>query len=346
MAVTTAGALAAGAIAAPVIGGIMGSQEAAKDRAAANRARAEALAQYAGISIPEAEDMMINIQQLQSQGQLSPEMEQALNLGPSAMEQISLDPKIREKQMQALEAMSGFATGQPTSADMAGFELARRGAASEMQAKSSQLMQEMAQRGQAGSGAELIARLQSQQSGADMLQQAQMQQAQAMQQARLAALQQQSGMAGQLRSQEYGEQSNLAQARDAIARMNMQNAQQIAQRNIASRNQAAAANLAERQRIADTNAQMLNAQQQYNKQLQQQEFQNRMALAGAKAGQYGGQAAAAQQQAGQTAGMWSTIGQGLGTGLAGAITPQAAKYDTKSGQLLQQYDPYTGKKIE
>lgn len=332
---------------ATVAGAAIGSQEASKERDAANRARAEALAQYAGISIPEAEKMMLNLQQYETVGEYSPEMQQALSMGPSAMEGISLDPAVRARQMQALEQMAGFATGGPTSAESAGFELARQNAAAEAQAKSAQLMQEMAQRGQAGGGAELIARLKSGQSGAQMLQQAQLQQAQAMQQARLQALQDQSTMAGNLRTQDYSEQARLAEARDVINRMNLQNQQQIAASNIAARNQAQMGNLAQRQKTAEQNVALLNQQQQYNKALQQQEFENKMRLAAGKAGQYGQQAESAQQRAGQTAAQWGTIGQGLGSIFGGiAQNMNQPKYDASTGQKIKKFDPMTGEAVE
>lgn len=317
---------------ATVGGGLIGASEAGKSRDAANAARAQALAQYAGISVPEAEQMMLNLQQYQSAGTLTPEMQELISQGPTAMEQISLDPNVRAQQMAALEGMAGFASGQPTSADMAGFELSRQNVAGEAQAKSNQILQQMAQRGQAGSGAELIAQLQNAQSGASMLQQSQLQQAQAMQQAKLQALQQQSGMAGQLRQQDYGEQSNLAQARDSISRFNAANAQQVGGANVQARNQAQASNLAAKQNLMNSNAQLLNQQQQHNKQLEQQKFNNQLALAGAKSGQYQSTAAAQQQQAGQTAGMWGTIGQGVGTAIAGAYGAKKNKFDPQTGE--------------
>lgn len=300
-------------------GALIGQDQASKNRDAANAARAQALAQYAGISIPEAEEMMLNLQQYQSQGELDPRLEQIINLGPSAMEQVSTDPRLRQQQMAALEQYTQMAQGQMNPADQAAFELARQNAAGEQQARQNAILQEMQQRGQAGSGAELLAKLKSNQSGAQMLQQAQLEQAQAMQQARMQALAQQAQLGGQIRQQDFGESSDVAQAKDLIARTNAANAQSVGARNIAAQNQAAAANLQNRQNIAAMNTELLNKQQIQNKQLPQQTFQNQMALANAKAGQYGQQASAAQQQAGQTAAMWGTIGQGLGTALGSAF---------------------------
>lgn len=301
---------------ASLAGAVIGANQAGKDRDAANNARAAALAQYAGISIPEAEDMMLNLQQYQSQGELDPRLEQIMNLGPSAMEQVSTDPRLRQSQMSALEQYTQMAEGRMNPADQAAFELARQNAAGEQQARQNAILQEMQQRGQAGSGAELLAKLKSNQSGAQMLQQAQLEQAQAMQQARMQALAQQAQLGGQVRQQDFGEASDVAQAKDLIARTNAANAQSVGARNVAAQNQAMAANLQQRQNVANMNTELLNKQQIQNKQLPQQTFQNQMQLAGAKAGQYGQQAQAAQQQAGQTAGMWATIAQGAGTALS------------------------------
>ncbi len=308
--------LIAGAIAAPLIGGLIGADQAGKSRADANRAREQALAQFANIQLPSLEEQKLLLDEYQLTGQMTPELEAIMNLGPTAMENIAIDPRLRAEQMSALEAMSGLAEGKMNPADAAAFELARRQSAAEAQAKEGQILQNMQQRGQGGSGAELMARLQSNQSGADRLQQAQLEEAKAMQNARMAALTQQANMSGQLRSQDYGEQSNLAKAKDLINQFNTQNAQGVQQRNVGSRNQAQLTNLQNQQNTANMNTELKNKQQIANKGLLQQQFGNQMNLAGAKAGQYQGQAQNADQQAAQTASMWAGIGQGVGTGVS------------------------------
>ena len=192
----------------------------------------------------------------------------------------------------------------------------------------------MQQRGQGGSGAELMARLQSNQSGADRLQQAELEQAKAMQQARMAALTQQANMSGQLRSQDYGEQSNLAKAKDLINQFNAQNAQGVQQRNVGTKNNAQLTNLQNQQNIANMNTELKNKQQINNKGLLQQQFGNQMQLASAKAGQYGNQAQVADQQAAQTAGMWAGIGQGVGSGIAGFSSGGSKKATGKTEEIV------------
>lgn len=301
------------AAAATVGGALIGGQQAQQQRDAALAARSAALEQYANLQLPSIEAQQLNLQDYQNAGTMTPEMEQLMQMGPTAMEGISLDPQTRAMQMQALEQMSGMSSGQVQPGDIAGFEIARRDAAAYDQAKQGQILQEMQQRGQGGSGAELLARLKSTQSSADRLNQADLEQAKQMQQARIAALQSQSNMASGIRNQDYGQESDLARARDAINQFNVQNSQNVAGRNTSSANNAQQMNLQNRQNTANMNTETQNKQQIANKGLLQQQYNNQLNLANAKAGQYGNQANSQDTQAGQTAGMWAGIGQGVGT---------------------------------
>lgn len=304
--------VAVGVAGASLIGGVMSGDQKRKD---ASDARAQALAQFANINAPTIESQQLALQGYGSAGTLTPEQEALINLGPSAMEGISLDPAMRQKQIAALEQMAGLANGVPQAGDLAGFEIARRDAAAYDQAKQGQILQEMQQRGQGGSGAELLARLKSSQSSADRLQQADLEQAKRMQEARMQALTSQSNMAGGLRSQDYGEQSNLAKSRDLISQFNAQNAQGVSGRNTGVRNNAQQMNLQNAQNLANMNTENANKQQIVNKGLIQQKYNNDLGLAATRSGQYGNAASAADNAAAQTAGMWASVGQGVGTAI-------------------------------
>lgn len=317
-------AAAIASVAAPVIGGIIGNEQAKDSRSAAQKARDAALAQFAGLQLPSIDDQKLALEQYQSTGQLTPEMQQLINLGPSSYENVNVDPRLRSEQIKALESISGLASGNVTPADMAGFELARRNVAGEAQAKQNQILQDMQARGQGGSGAELIARLNANQSSADRLAQQQMEEAKAIQNARMQALAQQSNMAGNLRTQDYSEQARLADARDAIARFNAQNAQQVEGSNVGTRNQAQAANLQNAQAISKANTDLRNQQQTHNKGLLQQQFANQMRKAGQVAGQYSNQADENDKAASRTAAMYATIGQGIGGGIQDFMQGQKA----------------------
>jgi hypothetical protein len=294
-------------------GGLMAGNEAEE---AADRARKmydAAMAQYANIDVPDTEKMKLYLQDMQSAGQLTPEMEQALLLGPSAMENIQVDPRLRQEQMRSLEGVSQAATQGMTDADMATLELIRRNSAAEAQAKSNQILQNMQQRGQGGSGAELIAQLQNAQSSADRENAQSLQEARQMQANKMAALQQLGSLSSGMRGQEFGEQSAVANARDIIEKANIQNQQSVGQRNVASKNAAQQANLANAQKIMDANALLHNQQQQYNKELLQRDYNNRLQIAQARANAMTGQASNLQGQAANIAGSWGQTLQGVGT---------------------------------
>ncbi len=255
-----------------------GNREAKKSR---NILR-ENVAQVDALKLPELQQLYL--EQLQSAGNLTPDMEQAILQQASAMGEISVDPRLKSQQMSALEQLAGIAETGMSPADQAAFELARRGAAQEEQARQGQILQEMQARGQGGSGIELISRLKSNQSAADRLQEAQLQQAQAQQQARMQALGQVGNLSSQVREQDFGEQARIAQATDMINQFNAQNQQGVQSRNVGSKNQAQMANLQNQQNILNQNVGLRNQQQQFNKGLSQQQFQNEITKQGLKSG--------------------------------------------------------------
>lgn len=296
-----------GVAAAGLIAGQMNNEKGAK---ASKDAREQALAQFANIKLPDMEKQKLLLEEYKNTGVMSPELETLINQGPSSMEGISLDPAMRQKQMAALESMAGMSEGKIQSGDMAAFEMARHDAAAADQAKQGQILQEMQQRGQGGSGAELLARLKSSQSSADRLQQADLEQAKKMQDARVAALTSSANMAGNLRSQDYGEQSNLAKAKDMIAQFNAQNAQNVENRNTNTKNSAQQLNMQNAQNVSNMNTGVRNTQQTNNKALYQQQFNNDMGLAAAKSGQYNGIAQSNDTATANQAAMYGQITQG------------------------------------
>lgn len=305
-----------------VAGAVMGQSAAKKEARAAEAAMQQALRLFGGVKIPGLTEQEISPEMLQYIGDYLPMLEQIEQLGPSAMEQVSIDPRLRQQQMSALEQLAGLSQGGMSQADLAALELARRGAASEAQAKQGQILQEMQQRGQAGSGAELIARLKAAQSGADRQSSEGLQIARMAQERALQALSGMGSLAGNIRSQEYGEQSDLARARDVVNQFNTQNRQNVGQRNVQSQNQARLQNLSQQQRLAEQNVALRNQAEQYNKQLLQQQFQNQMARASGMAGQYRGIADAASAQAGRTADMYAGVGKGIGEIIGGIYSNQ------------------------
>lgn len=296
-----------------VAGAFFGDRQAQADRAAARRAQADALAQYANISPPSIDDQNLDLSLFENIGALSPTLESNISMGPSAMENIALDPRLAQAQMGALEQLSQMGEVGLLPGERAALNQARRAAASEAQAKSAQLMDEYARRGMGGSGAELAARLQAGQSAADRQSQESDRLMQMAQERALSSISGAGNLAGQIGNQQFGQQSDVAKAKDYINQFNTQNQQNVQQRNVQNQNQAQLRNLETSQDIANKNVSTKNYQQEKNKGLLQQNFQNQMNLAAGRAGQYQGMANNAQQNAANTANMWSNIGKGVDT---------------------------------
>lgn len=312
-----------GGIAAPLIGGLIGQGQAAGAETAAENARKDALRQYAQINVPDIESQKVDLGLQSVVGEYTPELEAQIQQQQSEMQGLSTDPRLRTSQMAALQQLSGLASTGMTPADQAAFTMVARNAAQADQAKQGQILQEMQARGQGGSGAELIAKLKGAQAEADAIQQAQMQQAQIQQAARMQALAQQGQMGGNMRTQDFSEGSQKAQAQDAINQFNANMLANQQNRNVGAKNMAQQQNLGNKQTIANTNVGTRNQQEMYNKGLIQQNFQNQLQRANGMSGQYNNMAGAAQNQAAGIAGMWGGLGQGAGTAISSFNTANA-----------------------
>ena len=242
---------------------------------------------------------------------------EAAKLDPSALEQIALDPMYAEIQKGNLEAVQEMAEqGGFSEEDMAKRRALQRQVAADESARQKQIVQEMMQRGQAGSGTELLARLGSSQASAQRQAEASDRLAMDSAAARRAALQQASQQAGSLRQQDYGEQSNLASARDQIAQFN-------AMQRAGTANQ----NLALRQGIANQATAQKGQYYRDAANTEQQRFANEMSKLGLQSnlvGQSGQARMAGVAPRANKAGMVGTIvGAGAGAFFGGPMGAQA-----------------------
>lgn len=297
---------------ATIAGGMMGADAASKGRRDAADAQRQALAQFLGIDAPEISDQELQLLIPQLIGEYTPEVEQSILQGDTALGDISIDDALRQNQMEALTGMEEIAEGGLTEADAAAMRGIQREVGQGQQARMESVLQQMAQRGTLGGGMELAAKISQQQEVNDQEAAAADKLAQEVMQRQMSGLQNLSSMSGNLRSQDYQEQEKLAQARDAIQKFNTVNQQNVQQRNVGQRNTAQQQNLAARQKAEQARVQTLNEQQQLNKGLIQQKYQNDMDLARARAGAYTGYGQQ-QQQAGQDkAKMIGGIASGIG----------------------------------
>ena len=123
------------------------------------------------------------------------------------------------------------------------------------------------------------------------------------------ALANSSQLATNLRSQDFGEQSAAAQARDEITRFNALNRQNVNAQNLASR-----------QQTENTRVNTANQQHLHNTALNQQNFDNQLRQQGAIANAYTNQANQLTQHANSQPESQSTLGSALGGAASGALS--------------------------
>jgi len=144
----------------------------------------------------------------------------AETMGPSAMEGISTDPRLREAQLNALSSMEGIAEDGMNAQDKANMSRMISQVNQQDRGRREAIDQQMARRGMGGSGMDLLSKLQSSQSATDRSAQQGLD-IQGMAQARaLEAMMQSGQLGGAIRGQDFGEQSSIAQAQDNVDRFN------------------------------------------------------------------------------------------------------------------------------
>jgi len=303
--------------AASLIGGVMGAN-------AQNDATKSANAQYAAmmdrlnsVNLPDTEKMKLYLETLQSAGQLDPRLEQAMQMDPSAMEQVQTDPRLAQTQMQNLDAMQQIAQSggfDPTVKADLNQAIKRMQQAS---ASQGQAIQQQAQtRGISDSGVALAQQLMNSQSSANQAADIGEKLAAQAYSNKRSALTDASTLATQLRQQGFSEAEAKAKASDMINQFNTSMKADVQQRNVGSQNQAQAANLANQQNLMNQNTAIRNQQQSANKSLEQQQFQNQMAKAGAQNALGGTMAGNTMNQGQAQANMYAGVGNAIAGGFA------------------------------
>ena len=330
---------ATGAVAGPigagiggVIGGIIGAGNSSGASGNANNLAniqndiLQALAAAPDISKP------LILQQYKQAGLLTPEMEQNISAGPSAMAGVQTDAQSLNAQRQALQQLQQRSTQGLTAADRAGLNQARQQVASDTQAKQAQILQGAAQRGQSTNGATLAAQLSSSQNGANDASAAADRMAQMAQSNALNATAQSGQLGGQINQQQFGQAAQKATLADQMNRFNTQNALGVQQQNTQATNQAQAGNLANAQGLSNQNVTAGNQEQNNQLQREMQQWGANTNLGQIKAG--GAGTLGTQQQ--NLANTQAQSAVNMGTGLGGAVSSAFGLPSSGSSNSVQQ----------
>lgn len=289
-----------------MLSGIFGGNAGKSEMKKALKLQEEAANQLKNIYVPTVAEQEILLQNPELAGLLDPSLLQG-----TAMEEVSVDPRMRQAQMRALEELSGLSQQGLGAEDRAAFNQLQRESQAQAAAQQSQVLQNAAQRGMADSGSTMMAQLMAGQQAANRSQQGGEALAAQAAAARRQALGQFGDMSNTLAGQDLAQKSQVASAKDNINQFNAQ-----------AKTGADQFNLQNKQNIANQRASNANQQEIYNKQLIQQKFGNDMSKATGVVGQQN-QVANTLAQQGQAAAQ----GQAQMTGaLLGGAASLGASY--------------------
>lgn len=278
----------------------------ARDMASQSQASMrEAAARLEKVKLPDIEQMKLDLELPQLIALLQAEAQ-----GPSAYEDIKIDPRLRQAEMSALEMLSQRGREGLTEEDRIAFRQLQDQVAGDEQARQASIRASMDQAGLSDSGTSLMAQLASNQAATQRQSQQAAEMARTALEAKRNALMNAGSMASQMGSQQYAQGAQKASAQDAINQFNIMNRMNVQQRNVG-----------EQQRIAESQGSIKNQQQMFNKNLAQQQFENEMRKAG---GLSQASTNMAQMQSNMAA-QQSAANQGMMGALIGAGGAVAAK---------------------
>lgn len=307
-------ALIAG-IAAPVIGGIIGNSASQGDRNKAARLSQLAFDVINGTRIPSPEEQRLVMEELKSAGMYTPQLEEAIVLQSSKMNDIQLDPRLKQAQLNALNNLQEISDNNGlTAIDKAKLSTIQNESNANLKGNVDAIQQNMATRGMSGGMSELVSKQIAAQQSANRTSQQGLDVAAMAQQRALQALMQGSDLAGQMSTQSFNQQAQVAQSNDAISKFNAMNQQEVRSNNVTNNNNAQKYNLANEQDLSNRNTQTRNQAQQYNKELQHQFYEDQLKKNSMLSGQYNNLAADSTAKANRTAQMWAGVGSAIGQG--------------------------------
>jgi len=197
--------------------------------------------------------------------QMDPRLADVFTQGDTEMAGITTDPRLRDAQLGALDALSGIAEGGGlTLADEANLGKLQSSVAQADRGRREAILQNMQMRGQGGSGLELLAQLQSGQAATTDAAQGSLDIAGMAQDRALQAMIQGGQLGGQVRAQDFGEQADIAKAQDIINQFNTGNLTQNSQFNTGIANDASRFNIGNQMQTGQFNIGNQMATNQFN----------------------------------------------------------------------------------
>lgn len=272
---------------------------------------------FKNLELPDYAKSEEELRKLLDTGKITPEEYQVAQQERSKLEDYRVDPRLKEAQMRALGGLEDVSRqGGLTSVDRARIsDIQRRGASAERGSREA-ILQNAQARGVGGSGLELASQLSASQASADRNAQEGENVAARAEQRALDALQGAGDMGGRMRSQDFGEQERISQARDSINRFNAANRTDANRTNAGVRNAAAL-----------SNRDFGYAGQQDINDLRRKKFQDNYSIAQGRAGIANN--LASMEEGRRNSGIQTTVG--AGTAALSAFSDERIKDDVEAG---------------
>ena len=305
----------AAAIAAPIVGGLIGNAAASKDRKAMMAAAQAAWAKLDEIGSPPDLSRQIIFQQFQEAGVYEPELLQEIDLGLSQVSQLQeRDPSLRQAEMDALRSLQERGQVGLSVEDRVAMNEMRRDVARQSQARTQSFLQDLARRGGNTGGADIMQLLLGDQAGTELASQQADNLARMAAQNALQATASAGQLGGQIRGTDWNQDMAKASAADHFSMADFNTRNQRQQLNVGAQNEAQRANLANKQRIQDQNTMMQNQETLRQQEAKRQYWQDQLDKAGMYAGAGRTMSGAYGDSASQKAGMWKGLGDSIGQG--------------------------------
>lgn len=299
---------AAGAVLGGALGLFGGSSDDSEQAQALQKEASELYNKFGPVDLSNP----IVFQQFSQAGLLSPQMEQALNLNMAKDETIHENAGDLTQQKAALESLKQLSQTGLSAQDLAASRELQNKTGQDAQARSAQLLQDAAQRGQSSAGSTLAAQLAANQNATQNESEHADQLAAQGSSARAQALAQLFAGTGQVRQQDTDTQKFNTQNDILRSQFLDQNAAARQQQNVNAQNQANLYNTQRQQSVQDRNTQQANAELLREQQAKRDYFNDQLNYTAGKANALTGQASnLMQQQANQNQGL-SNVFQGLG----------------------------------
>ena len=238
-------------------------------------------------------------------GMLDYKQENLQQHGDTNFDRINIDPKLKEAQNDALSRFKQYAKRGTTTEDEAATQRTLDKIRQDDRGRREAIDAQNKRRGLSGSGLDIASKLSSQQAASDLGARLGLEQAQNRTRNKMAGAQMLGALSSQIRGQDYGEQRDLAGARDEIDRLNTILRSDHERNRVNRINEQQRLNLEAQQRVQDENARRADMQTQmsnqnrlqryglqrdrnsYNNRLRQQRNDNRNNNIRSRAGLYG-----------------------------------------------------------